>query len=93
MENSGAIIGPDTNEHVIHYVYPEGRAMSEKELDPNVGGWYKNCKHIYENIGLPICPNCGKHTHEINWEETNKQNKQWLKDNPDAWREVGWWSI
>jgi hypothetical protein len=39
------------------------------------------------------CPKCGGNTHEINWKEQHKLNKQWLKDNPLAYKEVGWWSI
>lgn len=51
------------------------------------------CRHVYEYVNAPICPECGKDTHEPNWEEINKAGKKWLKDNPDAWRQVGWWSI
>ena len=25
------------------------------------------CEHIYKDIGLEICPNCGRDTHETNW--------------------------
>ena len=53
----------------------------------------KFCKHVYEYVNSTTCPDCGKNTHEPNWEEINKYNKQWLKDNPEAWRTVGWWSI
>lgn len=53
----------------------------------------KFCKHVYEYVKAEVCPDCGKYTHEPNWEKINKENKQWLKDNPEAWRTVGWWSI
>lgn len=51
------------------------------------------CRHIYEYINAEKCPECGRDTHEPNWTELNKAHKQWLKENPDAWRRVGWWSI
>lgn len=53
----------------------------------------KTCYHVYHYIGEKVCSICGRDTHEIDWELQNKINKQWLKDNPDAWRQVGWWSI
>ena len=53
----------------------------------------EKCKHIYEYVNAEICPFCGRDTHEPNFKTINKQNKQWLKNNPEAWREVGWWSI
>jgi hypothetical protein len=39
------------------------------------------------------CPKCGRDTHETDWKLENKRRKKWLKDNPNAWKEVGWWSI
>lgn len=51
------------------------------------------CIHIYKNIGSEICPFCDKNTHEINWQLQNKLQKDWLKKNPDAWKNTGWWSI
>jgi hypothetical protein len=40
----------------------------------------EKCKHIYEYVNA-------------DFEAMNAYNKQWLKDNPEAWRSVGWWSI
>lgn len=51
------------------------------------------CRHIYEYVNSESCPHCGRDTHEPDFESINKQNRQWLKDNPEAWRSVGWWSI
>lgn len=51
------------------------------------------CRHIYELVNQETCPDCGRYTHEPNWREVNAKNRKWLKENPDAWREVGWWSI
>ena len=51
------------------------------------------CRHIYEYVNAEKCPECGRDTHEPNWTELNKAHKRWLKENPDAWRRVGWWSI
>ena len=86
-------IGPDTTKNMIHYVYPHGKSLTPEQLDPNVGGWFGKCKHIYEYVNAPKCPYCGKDTHEPNWEEQRKLRKEWLKKNPNAWRQVGWWSI
>ena len=52
-----------------------------------------NCIHIYQNVGAELCPHCGRDTHELNFQKQNKINKDWLRKNPNAWREVGWWSI
>jgi hypothetical protein len=51
------------------------------------------CPHVYQNMGTETCNLCGRPTHEINWEKENKIMKKWLKENPDAWKTVGWWSI
>jgi len=51
------------------------------------------CEHVYRNVNANPCPKCGRETHEINWAKENEFHKQWLKDNPDAWKTVGWWSI
>ena len=87
------IIGPDNSKDVVHYVYPNGKKLTAEELDPNVGGWHKKCRHIYEYTGTKVCPNCGRDTHDPDFKELNAYNKQWLKDNPDAYKQVGWWSI
>ena len=87
------IVGPDTTKDVIHYVYPNGKKMTPEQLNPHIGGWLKKCKHIYEYVNAKICPFCGRDTHEPDWQKINAENQQWLKDNPEAWRSVGWWSI
>ena len=87
------IIGPDTNSKVVHYIYPDGLGIPENMMDENVGGKFKKCRHIYEYVNAPICPDCGRDTHEPDFKAINAYNKQWLKDNPEAWRSVGWWSI
>ena len=51
------------------------------------------CRHVYEYVNAQVCPDCGRDTHEPNFEKQNKINKDWLRKNPNAWREVGWWSI
>ena len=50
------------------------------------------CKHIYKNIGKSICPDCGKDTHELDWQKNNYLNAEWKKENPNAKSDV-WWSI
>ena len=53
----------------------------------------EHCEHVYRNMNTNPCPKCGGQTHEINWVEQNAIHKQWLKDNPDAYKNVTWWSI
>lgn len=101
MEKTGEFIGPDTNNNVIHYVYPEGRTPTKEELNPYIGGWYKKCRHIYENVGSPICPDCGRDTHEIDDAEQHRLFKEFYQsDEPkkylcekDGGTIRGWWSI
>lgn len=65
-------------------------------LTKNSDFWYNEfmyCEHVYKNIGYSICPKCGRDTHETDWIKENKLKRKWLKDNPLAWKEVGWWSI
>lgn len=50
------------------------------------------CRHVYQNVGSDICPDCGGATHEVNWAKQAELQKQWLIDNPDA-KFGGWWSI
>jgi len=52
-----------------------------------------HCIHVYQYVGAEVCPHCGRDTHEPDMEKQNKINRDWLKRNPNAWREVGWWSI
>lgn len=93
MENPTVVIGSDSSPNVIHRIYPEGLEVPEHMMDPNVGGKIKKCRHIYEYVGSEVCPDCGRYTHEPDFKAINAYNKQWLKDNPEAWRTVGWWSI
>ena len=51
------------------------------------------CRHIYENTGFAICPDCSKPTHEIDWETDNANAAQWRIDNPDDGSTYKWWSI
>ena len=51
------------------------------------------CEHVYKEMGSDICPKCGGDTHRIDWKKENLLHKKWLRDNPDAWKSVGWWSI
>ena len=50
------------------------------------------CEHVYKNMGVPICPKCGKDTHETDWAFQNNLHKEWKAANPDA-KYQGWWSI
>lgn len=50
------------------------------------------CRHVYESVGGKTCPDCGKHTFEVNWVEQNELNAEWKLANPNA-KSDGWWSI
>ena len=56
-------------------------------------GLLEHCEHVYRDMRANPCPKCGNATREIDWEKENELHKQWLKENPDAWKTVGWWSI
>jgi len=86
------LTGEDTSQNVIHNVYPDGLEVPDNMMDPNVGGKINKCRHIFENIGSDICPDCGKNTHEVNWGKQTMLNQKWKKDNPNA-TYGGWWSI
>lgn len=59
------------------------------------------CRHVYENIGLKICPDCGRYTHELNRELDKKLfDEYYASDAPKMYRCPkegglirGWWSI
>jgi len=63
------------------------------ESASNSGRTLSQCRHVYEYVNAPTCPDCGRDTHEPDFKKINAQNKKWLKENPEAWRSVGWWSI
>jgi hypothetical protein len=95
------IIGPDTNKNVVHYVYPEGRTPTAEELNPYIGGWFKKCRHIYEYVNAEICPDCGRDTHEADFETTakiirqhyiNGNDKPYICDICNGTIRI-WWSI
>ena len=59
------------------------------------------CKHVYELVGAPICPDCGRDTHEIDDKEQHRLFKEYYES--EAPKEYlcpveggtirGWWSI
>lgn len=49
------------------------------------------CKHVYKNVGVDICPDCNKPTHEIDWKLLAEQHREWI-DSGKATPQ-GWWSI
>lgn len=51
-----------------------------------------DCKHVYKNLGTPLCHYCGLPTHEVDWVHQNQLKTQWHLNNPDAEYE-GWMSI
>ena len=95
------ILGPDTTKDMIHYVYPDGKKLTPEELNPHIGGWYKKCRHIYEYVNAEICPDCGRDTHEPDWEASKKivkdhyESGEYLKhlDPVTGGTILGWTSI
>mgnify|MGYP003342910051 FL=1 len=49
------------------------------------------CRHVYENIGFDICPDCNEPTHETKWEEQHELHKEWISSGKAVYG--GWWSI
>ena len=101
MEKTRVVVGPDTNKNVIHNIYPDGLQLTPEQLNPHVGGWYKKCKHIYEYVNAPICPYCGRDTHEPDWESINLEIKEHYATGShlhsicpvEGGTIRGWWSI
>ena len=60
----------------------QGRWMGREEV---------KCRHIYESMDEPICPDCGRDTHPYDWAYQAKLNREWIKKN--GARYGGWWSI
>jgi len=59
-----------------------------------------NCRHIYELVGQPICPDCGRDTHEIDNKEQSRLFKKHYASGahlnslcPMGGTIRGWWSI
>lgn len=49
------------------------------------------CKHIYEDIGQEICPDCGRYTHETDWQYQHQLHREWISSGKAVFG--GWWSI
>jgi hypothetical protein len=54
-------------------------------------GLLEYCRHVYEQVGADICPDCGKDTHEIDWKLVEEQHKEWIASGKATLQ--GWWSI
>ncbi|NDB58838.1 hypothetical protein EB001_10350 [bacterium] len=73
--------------------------LASYTLTKNSDFWYngsmpfEHCQHVYRNVGQNPCQYCGGDSHETDWKKENKLRQQWLKENPLAYKEVGWWSI
>lgn len=73
----------NTKYQVVHNVYPDGLDYPKHMLDPNIGGWKKKCKHVYEYVNQDKCPFCGRDTHEPNYDLLNKLHRQHILDGKD----------
>ena len=49
------------------------------------------CEHVYKDIGQPVCPKCGKDTHETDWKLLADQHRDWIANGKAV--PQGWWSI
>lgn len=49
------------------------------------------CEHVYTYLFLPICPNCGADTHEIDWVKESTAHKEFIESGKAV--PQGWWSI
>jgi hypothetical protein len=49
------------------------------------------CWHIYKDTGFPLCPDCGRDTHETDWVKEWELHQKWIADGKA--RFTGWWSI
>lgn len=49
------------------------------------------CRHIYEYVNQDPCPDCGGHTHEIDWKSQWQAYLEWITSGKA--NSQGWWSI
>ena len=49
------------------------------------------CRHIYEDTGEEICPECGADTHETDWDFQHTLHRDWIASGKAV--QQGWWSI
>jgi hypothetical protein len=53
-----------------------------------------HCIHVYELVGSPICPHCGKATHENDWEQQLNLRREYTKKVGIFYQApLTWWSI
>ena len=53
----------------------------------------EKCGHIYKNIGVEICPDCGRYTHEVDWDLLIKQRRSHREEHGLFYTTNEWWSI
>lgn len=59
------------------------------------------CRHVYESVGAPICPDCGRDTHETDSALQSRLFKEYYASEApkayicpvDGGTIRGWWSI
>lgn len=52
----------------------------------------KFCRHVYETVNAKVCPDCGKDTHETDWEAIHEFHREWIASGK-AVSDGVWWSI
>lgn len=85
------------------YIFKKYSDFLKMKIFSDFGGIMENmyCHHVYKEIGLDICPDCGGYTHETNREYQSKLFKEYYSsDAPKAYKCPieggtirGWWSI
>ena len=51
----------------------------------------KPCRHIYEYLGMAMCAECGRDTHETDWQFQAELHREWVASGKGNYE--GWWSI
>jgi len=58
------------------------------------------CAHIYRRVFQEICPDCGRYTHETNFDLQAHLHRKWIEEGKADWNKCplggtlrGWWSI
>lgn len=59
------------------------------------------CRHVYEDVLVSVCPDCGKDAHTIDWKKQSRLHQEWIAQGKAEWSKCpveggtlrGWWSI
>lgn len=51
------------------------------------------CEHVYKDMGVDICPKCGKDTHRTNWGLIADVRRKHREEKGIFYNVREWWSI